>query len=74
MAKFKYAIPAAKYKPDAIRATDGTLIPTLKKIRPARRLTKLGQTNRRIISVRVENGVEYSYHATKGWRTRSVQS
>lgn len=67
---FKFEIPAAKYKPDAIRATDGTMIHTLKKIRPLRRKTRLGKMNRRHLIVRIEDGKEYTYHATKGWRTR----
>lgn len=83
---FDFAIPKANYKADAIRGLDGELIHTLKKVRPARRKTKLGALNRRHISEGEEtrktgeflNGrqvvarYEHTYHATEGWRSRRV--
>lgn len=38
---------------------------------PAARVN-LGQPNRRILGVTVIDGVEHSYHATEGWRSKRI--
>jgi hypothetical protein len=43
-----------------------------KKIKVALRRT-VGRPNRRIISCKVIDNVEYSYHATKGWRKKRLE-
>lgn len=68
---FNYAIPRAVYIDDPVgfRAPDGRLIPRLKRVR---RCLKKGVLNRRHILVRVEDGYEYTYHATRGWKKRKA--
>lgn len=41
-----------------------------KRIRPCKASTT-GQPNRRIIVDKTIDGVEYRYHATKGWRVKT---
>lgn len=68
---FNYAIPRAKFKgaTPPLRAPDGRIIPTFKKIR---RCSKRGTTRRRHIVKVIRDGREYTYHATKGWRVNKA--
>jgi hypothetical protein len=71
---FDYAIPKSTWAPTAppLRGPDGQIVPTFKKVRTCPRSKSLGDRNRRHIKVTVHDGVEYTYHATKGWRARKV--
>lgn len=72
MSKFGYEIPRAKYKETSppLRDPKGNIVPTLTKIRSCTRKKTLGQRNRRHVITKIEDGREYFYHATKGWRER----
>lgn len=55
----------AELRPTRIVDEDGS-------VSRATRCLRKGMPERRIIAQKVINGVEYAYHATKGWRTRWV--
>lgn len=72
--KFNYAIPKSKWKPKSppLRGPDGLIVPTFEKVRTCPRNKSLGHRNRRHIKVVVDNGMEHTYHATKGWKARKL--
>lgn len=71
---FNYGIPKSQWKPTvpALRGPDGQIVPTFTKVRNHSRKSSLGDRNRRHITVKVADGVEYTLHATKGWRERKA--
>lgn len=69
---FNYAIPRSTWKDDSFRGASGEIIPRVKKVRKATRKKTLGQRNRRHIKEITVDGMEHTYHATKGWRARKA--
>lgn len=60
----KHAVMTLGRRPNTVTDEDGT--------RRVKRALRKGRFSRRVIAEITVDGVEYAFHATKGWRRRRV--